>query len=103
MSQGTHASDDYEARLEAGHSNPLVAAGRWVVALASASFGDGEFEANEPQVVVHSRVDDSVLLRMTTSSLEEAERLIVQIRKDLENLSPDEFRAEWESAGDQEG
>jgi len=102
MSQETHASDDYEARLEAAHSNPLVAAGRWVVALASATLGDGEFEANEPQVVVHSRVDDSVMLRITTSSLEEAERLIVQIREDLANLSTEEFRSEWEPAADRE-
>ncbi|MGH3652061.1 hypothetical protein [Glutamicibacter sp.] len=100
MTQETHASDDYEARIEAAESGPLKAAARWVVALASAALGDAEYEANEPQVVVHSRQDDSVLLRMTTSSLEEAERLIVQIRADLEALDTDEFKAEWEGAGD---
>ena len=49
---------------------------------------------------MHSRLNDSVLLRMTTSSLEEAERLIVQIREDLQALSTEEFKAEWEGAGD---
>ncbi|WP_313810662.1 hypothetical protein [Glutamicibacter sp.] len=100
MTEETHASADYEARLEAVETGPLKAAGRWVVALASATLGDGEFEANEPQVVVHSRVDDSVLLRIRTSSLEEAERLIVQIREDLETMSAEEFKDEWEAAGD---
>ena len=50
MTQETHASDDYEARLEAAESGPLKAAARWVVALASATLGDAEYEANEPQV-----------------------------------------------------
>ncbi|MCZ4151495.1 hypothetical protein BZG21_44720, partial [Escherichia coli] len=59
-----------------------------------------EYEANEPQVVVHSRQDDSVVLRITTSSLEEAERLVVQTREDLETLSTDEVKAEWEGARD---
>lgn len=101
MTQETHASDDYEARLEAAESGPFKAAARWVVALASATLGDAEYEANEPQVVVHSREDDSVLLRMTTSSLEEAERLIVQIREDLETMTTEQFKAEWEPAADQ--
>ena len=94
MSESTHASDDYEARLEAAETTPLKAAGRWVVALASAAFGS-DFEANEPEVVVHSRADNSVLLRIRTNNLEEAERLIVQIREDLESLSVEEFVDEW--------
>ena len=100
MTEETHASADYEARLEAVETGPLKAAGRWVVALASATLGDGEFEANEPQVVVHSRVDDSVLLSIHTASLEEAERLIVQIREDLESMTIEEFKDEWEAAND---
>lgn len=100
MTEETHASSGYEARLEAVKTGPLRAAGRWVVALASATLGDAKFEANEPQVVVHSRLDDSVLLSLHTSSLEEAERLIVQIREDLDSMTVEEFKNEWLPAND---
>ena len=99
MTEELHAADGYEARLEAAESTPLKAAARWVVALASATLGDADFEANEPEVVVHSRQDDSVLLRLKTSSLEEAERLIIQVRTDLDELSTEDFLAEWSAAG----
>ena len=52
------------------------------------------------QVVVHSRLDDSVLLSLHTSSLEEAERLIVQIREDLDSMTIEEFKNEWLPAND---
>ncbi|PCC28637.1 hypothetical protein CIK76_10490 [Glutamicibacter sp. BW80] len=95
MTGEAHASEEYEARLEASADSPLKAAGRWAAAIASATLGDAEFEARGAEVVVHSLKNDAILLRMQTSNLEEAERLIVQIRKDLEELSTAEFVEEW--------
>ena len=103
MTGEAHASDEYEARLEASEDSPLKAAGRWTAAIFSATLGDAEFEARGAEVVVHSRTDDSVLLRMETSNLEEAERLIVQIRKDLDELSTVDFVDEWGQGNTQSG
>lgn len=103
MTVEAHASDEYEARLEASEDSPLKAAGRWTAAIFSATLGDAEFEARGAEVVVHSRTDDTVLLRMETSNLEEAERLIVQIRKDLDELSTVDFVDEWGQGNTQSG
>lgn len=94
------ASDDYEARLERTEDSPLKAAARWTAAIASAVIGDAEFEPSGTQVVVYSRTDDSKILSMRTSNLEEAERLIELVRKDLAELSPQDFLTEWGQAGE---
>ena len=92
------ASEDYEARLERTEDSPLKAAARWTAAIASAVIGDSEFEPSGTQVVVYSRTDDAKVLSMRTSNLEEAERLIELVRRDLAELGPEEFLAEWRQA-----
>lgn len=98
MTEEAHAANDYEARLEATEDSPLKAAGRWAAAIISATLGDAEFEARGAQVVVHSRTTDAVILRLDASNLEEAERLIVQVRKDLDELSTEDFIDEWSAS-----
>lgn len=93
-----HASDDYEARLERTDDSPLKAAARWTAAVASAVIGDAEFEPSGTSVVVYSRSDESRVLTLRTSNLEEAERLIELVRRDLEELTPEDFMAEWGQA-----
>ncbi|GAB3619975.1 hypothetical protein GCM10027417_12360 [Glutamicibacter endophyticus] len=95
MSTESHAADHYEARLEQSHEAPLRAAGRWVAAIASAALGANEIEPIGAAVVVHSRADNSVILTLKTSNIEEAERLIESVRKDLEELTDEEFMDEW--------
>lgn len=92
------ASDDYEARLEQTDDSPLKAAARWTAAVVSAVIGDSEFEPSGTQVVVYSRTDESKILSIRTSNLEESERLIALVRRDLAELSPEDFLAEWSQA-----
>lgn len=97
-----HASEDYEARLERTDDSPLKAAARWTAAVASAVLGDAEFEPSGSSVVVYSRIDDSRVLTLPTSNLEEAERLIALVRRDLGELSPEDFLSEWGPADEPE-
>jgi hypothetical protein len=43
MTGEAHASEEYEARLEASEDSPLKAAGRWTAAIFSATLGDARY------------------------------------------------------------
>lgn len=90
-----HASDDFDVELENAKENPVRAAARWVVGLADAALGGDGTDVMGATAVVRRKDNDAEILRITGNNIDEAEGLIALIRSDLEQLSREDFLAEW--------
>ncbi|GHD09864.1 hypothetical protein [Zhihengliuella salsuginis] len=90
-----HASENYDAAYEQADDGPFMAAGRWFAGVADAFLGGDGSDALGATVVVRRIDNDAEILRITGNNIDEAEGLLALVRRDLENLTREEFLAEW--------
>jgi hypothetical protein len=92
------AAEVLEALLDAGPRRPVRRAARAIGAVALTVVGMGGDLAGlgrEAQLVVRRIDTGREVLRTDAGDLEEADRLLQQVRLDLETRSVREFVAEW--------
>ncbi|MEE1621047.1 hypothetical protein ACQ3I4_08045 [Zafaria sp. Z1313] len=90
-----HASEDYDVDLERANDGAFKAAGRWVVGLADAVLGGDGSDVMGATAVVRRIDNDEEVLRITGNNIDEAEGLVALIRRDLEEMTREEFLREW--------
>lgn len=90
------AAEVYEADLEGPEHEGLFAkAGRFVVGLASAAFGDDNTAFSGVGVVVRRKDDHSIAWRLDAGNYESDQTLLDMVRDDLGTLSPEDFLEQW--------
>lgn len=94
---GFEAAAEYlEAELVPRRSGPLAKATRSVVSIiAGMVAGDLESGPSSIDLLVTRRETGNEVLRVSAGSLTEADRLLMQVRRDLETKSVSEFIHEW--------
>ncbi|GAB3662862.1 hypothetical protein GCM10027591_14030 [Zhihengliuella somnathii] len=100
--QEHHAAEEYDAGFEQAHDGPLRAAARWATGLVDAFLGGDGSEAAGATVVVRRIDDDAEILHITGYNIAEAEQLLALVRRDLAELSREEFLATWHAKDDVE-
>jgi hypothetical protein len=90
-----HASENYDVDLENATDGALKAAGRWVVGIVDAVLGGDGSDAMGATAVVRRIDNDAEILRITGNNIDEAEGLVALIRKDLEEMTREEFLRTW--------
>lgn len=93
----TRAADVLEARLEDRPMNPLARAGRFVAsfAIGLVSGGAGEDALPGLDLVVTRKESGAEVLRVAAGPVEEADRLLHLTRRDLAEMSVEQFVREW--------
>lgn len=92
---GDHASADYDVDLENATDGPLKAAGRWFVGIVDAVLGGDGSDAMGATAVVRRIDNNAEVLRITGNNIDEAEGLVALIRRDLEEMTREQFLQEW--------
>ena len=90
-----HASEDYDVDLERANDGAWRAASRWVVGVLDAALGGDGSEAAGATAVVRRLDNDAEILRITANSIDEAEGILALIRRDLEQMTREQFLEEW--------
>lgn len=93
--QEHHASENYEVDLEHATDGTLKAAGRWFVGLADAVLGGDGSDVMGATAVVRRLDNDAEILRVTGNNIDEAEGLAALLRKDLAEMTREQFLEEW--------
>lgn len=93
--QDHHASENYDVDLEHAADGTLKAAGRWFVGLADAVLGGDGTDAMGATAVVRRLDNDAEILRITGNNIDEAEGLVALIRRDLAEMTREQFLEEW--------
>ena len=92
----TRAADVLEARLDRRDESRLVRAGRLVAGLLGGALAsDGAAASAGVDLVVSRRDTGREVLRTEAGTLEEADRLLVAVRRDLDSQSVTGFARDW--------
>jgi hypothetical protein len=90
------AADVLDARLDRRDESRLVRAGRLVAGLIGGALtADGGAASGGVDLVVSRRDTGREVLRTEAGTLEEADRLLQAVRRDLDAQSVTEFAREW--------
>ena len=90
-----NASAEFDVDLEQANDGPLKAATRWVVGLMDAVLGGDGSDVMGATAVVRRIDNDAEILRVTGYNIDEAEGLAALLRKDLAELTREEFLEKW--------
>jgi len=90
-----NASEEFDVDLEQANDGPLKAATRWVVGLVDAALGGDGSDVMGATAVVRRIDNDAEVLRVTGYNIDEAEGLVALLRKDLAELTREEFLEKW--------
>jgi hypothetical protein len=92
----TRAAEVLDARLDRRDESRLVRAGRLVAGLIGGALAsDGGAASGGVDLVVSRRDTGREVLRTEAGTLEEADRLLQAVRRDLDAQSVTEFAREW--------